>query len=233
MVVLLTVVLAQAWGEVSAPEGRSAARAAVGPTATDRREAFELVQQTFSRWQLERRELLRDQQAQEQARLRLASSQAEAQAIADGVVDPEPEELKRYGKVVTVGGATRERVPSKGRGKVIEVRPADPLADELEAAEAKLEERRAACAADPKACEARRRERERMKAGNAAFERAIVAAYEKRRAAIEAEAQAMAARIEAAREAEAQAQARRLGGSLDAEGQFVDGDLQGKSPGHD
>lgn len=234
MWVLLTAVLAQAqpgWCDFPPSAGRSAVRAAA-PSPSERREAFELVQQTFARWQKERGALLRDQQEQEQARLRLANSQREAEAFPEGA-EPEPAELARYGKVVTVGGATRVKVPGKGKGKVIEVGPADPLADELAAAEARVEERRAACAADPKPCEARRRERARMKEGNAAFERAIVEAYEKRRLAIEAEAQQMAARFQAARQAEAQAQARRLGGSLDGEGQFVDSDLQGKSPAQD
>ena len=83
---------------------------------------------------------------------------------------------------------------------------------------------------NPARCAAERKKRGRMESANDAFEEAIEVNFEKRRAAIEAEAAKIQAAVNEARNREANRQAKKAGGTIDEEGNFEDDELKAEPP---
>lgn len=212
MAPLLLLVLA-GWGDF--PE-RPVAPRGPPPRSSQRKEALEEFQGLLGQWQRERLDFTREQSLQQKAEGQLELSRA---------APPEPDEpVKRTkaGPEVTRGRS--------GRGKVIELPQRDKLDAELEQAQAEAEARRLECAKDPSTCAAQRKKRRKTDAGNEAFEAAIDANFEKRRAQIEADAAKIQSELNAARTREANREAKKLGGTVDAEGNFADDDLKAEPP---
>ncbi|MBL8957511.1 MAG: hypothetical protein JNK82_42450 [Myxococcaceae bacterium] len=192
--------------------GRTNVIEVVRPRASQLREAFDDLDRAMKLWQRERRELL-DEQTLEQQRV--------SQKQRDEAPLPEAA-LKGY-KVIDVGKTPRK---GKGRSKVIELEARDKVDTQLEELSAEIAERRAVCKSDPVRCEREKKQREALQRGNAAWDEAVTASYEKRREAIEAEARRFQNELDAAKKREEQRQAEKLGGGLDREGNFVDSDLK-------
>lgn len=213
----LILVLA-AWGDF--PD-RPPATKLPAPRSSQRREALDELQGLLGQWQKERLDFTREQSLQLKAEGALEHSRGQGADAAEPV--------KGFKKVIEVkkGGAGTTR---SGRGKVIELPARDRLEVELEEAEAQAEARRQECAKDPARCAAQRSKRAKTESGNDAFEEAIEANFEKRRAQIEAEAAKIQAVVNEARTREANREAKKLGGSVDEEGNFADDDLKAEPP---
>ncbi len=211
--VVLLLLLLTAWGDFR-PEGPPAAPGPA-PKTSQRREALEEFEGLLTVWQRERSEYAREVLLQERADARLEADRLLA-------AEPKPAPSKSI--------EVKRKAGKGGRGKVIELPAKDKLEAELEEAEADADARRAACKKDPSRCVAEKMKREKLEAADEAFDSAIEAGFEKRRAAIEAEGARMKAELDAARAREANRQAKKLGGSVDEEGNFVDDELKAEPP---
>jgi hypothetical protein len=192
--------------------GRNGVAKVMRPKGSQIKEAFDDLDKAMKLWERERREHL-DEQVIEQQRV--------VQRQRDAAPMPEAA-LKKY-KVIEVGkgGSTR-----KGRSKVIEMPEREKADAEIERLAAEAQAHREKCKADPVACEREKKQRAALERGNEAWNDAVTANFEKRRAAIEAEARKFQDDINAAKKREEQRQAEKLGGSIDNEGNFVDSDLK-------
>lgn len=192
--------------------GRDQVVAVLKPRASQLREAFDELDRALKLWERERREMLDEQVIEQQ---RVAQRQRDAEPLPEAA-------LKRY-KVIDVG-----KSPGRGRSrsKVIELAPRDKVDAQLEELQAEVAARRELCRRDPARCEREKQQREALQRGNAAWDEAVTASYEKRREAIEAEARRFQDDLDAAKRREEQRQAEQLGGKIDGEGHFVDSDLQ-------
>lgn len=209
----ITLALAAAGPSWEEPLGarREQAAQVLRPRASQLREAFDDLERAARLWQRERREHL-DEQTLELARV--------AQKLRDEAPMSEAA-LEKY-KVIEVGKGEKR---SKGRSKVIELPARDAVEQQTDELVAEIAARRALCKRDPERCEREKRERERLSRGNAAWDEAVTANYEKRRESIEAEGRKFQAELDATRKREEQKQAEKLGGKLDRDGNFVDDDL--------
>jgi hypothetical protein len=192
---------------------RSLAVEVVRARGSEVREAFDDLDRAMKLWERERRELL-DEQVLEQQRVQ--------QKARDEAPLPEAA-LKKY-KIIEPGKAARGS--RRGRSKVIELPERDKVDAQLEELAAEAAARRERCKKDPDGCAREKQQREALERGNEAFDEAVNANYEKRRAQIEAEARKFQEELDAAKRREAQRQAERLGGTVDKEGNFVDSDLK-------
>jgi hypothetical protein len=203
---LILLLFAGGWADFPDPPVAKKARPA---RTTARKETLEEFQALLDRWQKERLEFAREQHLQSKAEDRVELSRAGQSAEAPAV------------KV-----EVKQRGGAKGRGKVLEFAPKSKLEAELEEAEVAAEARRAECAKNPGTCAAQKAQREKTEAANDAFDDAVEAGFEKRRAQIEAEAARMQKELDAAKQREATRQAKKLGGTVDGEGNFADDDLK-------
>lgn len=215
----LLLVLA-GWGDF--PDRPASAARLPPPKSTQRKEALEEFQGLLGQWHQERLDFSREQSLQQKAEGQLDFSRAAPE-------QPAAEPVKAGSKKTTAPDV-KKGVGRTGRGKVIELPQRDKLDLELEQAEAEAEARRQECAKDPATCAAQRHKRQKTEAGNDAFEQAIDANFEKRRAQIEAEAAKIQAELNEARTREANREAKKLGGTVDAEGNFADDDLKAEPP---